>query len=196
MVRQCAFAAIAALALSLAATPSPAAEIDASAPFFNLSADRVAANVGDNLTVLVLETSAASRSTSSRGARSARVTALGYQGSGRQVQPEASFGGAFSGAGASSRSDNLVAQISVNVDSLAPNGDLLVSGEQLLRIDGERTKITLQGKVRRADISANNTVLSSQLSGVTINYQGSGYSTRSGSPGFVVRVLSWLGLVL
>jgi flagellar L-ring protein precursor FlgH len=189
-------APIAAVAVAMMlGMPASGEEIGASPSFSGLASDRVAASIGDSLTILVMETSSASRSVSARGDRSANISAVTADGARAINEPRVGMAGTFRGAGSTTRADNLAAQISVSVEGIAPNGDLFVAGEQLLNIDGERTKIKLKGKVRRADISAYNTVPSSLLSNVAIDYQGSGFSTRSGRPGFLVRILNWLGIV-
>jgi hypothetical protein len=65
------------------------------------------------------------------------------------------------------------------VDQVFPNGDLHVSGTQTLNLNGEKTDIRIQGRVRVADISADNSVLSSRLAEAKIDYTGSGFVTRS-----------------
>src|SRR5690606_30946312 len=99
------------------------------------------------------------------------------------------------GEGRRDRSGKIIAQIGVVVDEVLPNGDLHVSGEQILNIDGDRTRIQLKGRVRRADIASNNTVLSSRLADVLIDYDGRGFVTRGAGPGILTRIFSFLGLV-
>ena len=88
----------------------------------------------------------------------------------------------------------LVAQITVVVTDILPNGDFLVLGEQLMRVNGENTRIAVRGRVRRADITSQNTVMSSRLGDAQISYDGHGFVSRSAKPGIVNRVFSFLGL--
>jgi flagellar L-ring protein precursor FlgH len=172
---------------------SQAALAQPATDFVSLAADRVAHRVGDTLTVLVFESSTASRSAASRSARSISAEAEARRatsyGAGLEIE------GGFTGEGANGRSGALVAQISVTVEGVEPNGDLKVAGEQVLNIDRERTRIRLTGRVRPADISTQNTVLSSRMAGVVIDYDGEGVFTRSARPGLIVRILNWLGLL-
>jgi len=80
------------------------------------------------------------------------------------------------------------------VESVLPNGDFQVAGQQTLVISGERTFIRLRGRVRRADISSGNAIVSTRLADAQIDYDGSGYVSRSGRPGPATRIFSWLGL--
>ena len=87
----------------------------------------------------------------------------------------------------------MVAQISVTIVRVLPNGDFQVSGEQQLNINGDKTNIRIKGRVRQADIS-NNAVLSTRLADAVIDYDGTGFVSRSAKAGFLTRVFNWLGL--
>ena len=103
--------------------------------------------------------------------------------------------GSFGGNGQTSRSGRMVAQISVRVDSIYPNGDLAISGTQALNISGERTNIRIRGRVRPADIAGDNSVLSARIADAQIDYEGSGFVSRSARPGLFQRIFSFLGLM-
>ena len=159
-----------------------------------LASDRTARQVGDALTIVVYEsasaTNAASTSSKKNTALSGDVNAAHFDKSaGLQ------FGGSSQGLGSTGRSGQMVAQISAVVDAVLPNGDLEISGQQELHISGERTHIRVKGRVRPADISAANAVLSSRLADATIDYDGTGFVSRSGKPGLVTRIFNWLGLL-
>lgn len=180
---------------AIGAGVASAADIAISPEFAHIASDRIARDVGDTVTVLVYETSSASRASSTRTNRSSGIEAQASDGGGAGAQARAALSGGFNGLGQNGRSDNLVAQISVTVRNLKPNGDLEVAGEQTLRIDGERTHIRLHGVVRPADISTSNTVPSARLSDVVIDYDGAGFTARGARPGILNRVLSWMGLL-
>ncbi len=106
---------------------------------------------------------------------SARLSGLKHGG---QVQASGDYN--YSTSGQNGRSGQLLARISVVVDDVLPNGDLHVVGDQLININGEKTQIHLTGRVRRADIAGNNTVLSSALADATIVYGGPNGEHRQG----------------
>ena len=85
----------------------------------------------------------------------------------------------------------MVAQISVVVDRVLPNGDLHIQGAQHLTVDGAQTFIEVEGRVRPSDISAQNTIPSSRIADAVIDYDGKGQGARKTGP--VGRVLGWLG---
>ena len=157
----------------------------------SLASDRAAANVGDSLTVLIQEASQAYDTTKNVTAGGIGLSGQdsGSSTNGGQLGASGDFN--HSANGQHGRSGQMVAQISVVVDDILPNGDLHVSGDQLININGEKTQIHLKGRVRRADISTSNTVFSTSLADATIVYGGPGLTGAPENPGIVKRVLSW-----
>lgn len=159
-----------------------------------LASDRTAAAPGDSLTVFIVEASSAATTAQSGSQRDTRLS--GSIGAGGQIEQSGSLGlqGGFDGRGQLSRSGRLVGQIGVVVQEVLPNGDLRIAGAQTIEIDGERTAIRIDARVRPADISGDNTVLSSRLADAHIVYDGDGTLSRGGRPGPINRILSWFGL--
>ena len=155
-----------------------------------LASDRTAEKVGDSLTVLIQEVSQASgtsRNTRESGAgASGQLSGLKHGG---QLNLSGDYN--YSTSGQNGRSGQLVATISVVVDNVLPNGDLHVMGDQLIDINGEKTRIHLAGRVRRADIGANDTVLSTALADATINYGGPDPNGGGHKRGVLSRLFSW-----
>jgi flagellar L-ring protein FlgH len=136
----------------------------------SLVSDRTADKVGDSLTVLIFESSQATDAS-----KKSNTGALGLSGryeSGGSTSDQVGVQGSYSlGNGdQTGHSGHMVARISVVVDEVLPNGDLHVSGEQLLNINGRKVRIFLSGRVRRADIASSNVVLSTSLADATIVY--------------------------
>jgi flagellar L-ring protein FlgH len=192
------FAAVTWLSLLGAAQAS---DLAPSGNWSSLASDRVARRVGDLLTVVVYESStasgsaenAANKSTSFQGQVSAgNPTAIFNTG----VNEQASLGlsHASDNTGSTTRTGTMVGEISVTIDAVLANGDLHVSGVQVLNINGERTRIGVKGRVRLADISASNTILSTSLADATIDYDGAGFVSESSKPGLITRALNWIGL--
>jgi len=175
--------------------PSAAADLYPGGGWPALASDRPAAQVGDILTVIIYENSLATNSVQSMTHKNTHI--------GGQLKTDNSVGnsadlalnGSFDGGGQNGRSGRIVAQMSVTVDQVLANGDLHVSGEQVLNIAGDKTDIRLKGRVRPQDIANDNTVLSTRLADVTIDYDGRGYVSRSGKPGIVNRIFGFLGLI-
>ncbi|KSB91858.1 hypothetical protein AS593_07485 [Caulobacter vibrioides] len=187
-------AAFAALLCACAVVPAAAADLYKPGTGASLAADRVARQVGDSLTVLVYESSAASNTIQRGNSKKTRVA--GEIGGQRQTDTaRLELDGSYTGSGQTARTGKLVAQISVTVDQVLPNGDFLISGNQLLTVNAERTTIKIKGRVRPADISSANTVLSSRIGDAMIDYDGAGFASRSAQPGPLTRIFNRLGLM-
>jgi flagellar L-ring protein FlgH len=182
------------------AEPLGAANLTARGNWSALASDRSARSVGDVLTVIVYESSNATNSAENTISKSStfqgQISAGNPLIAGNGLNEAASLGlshGADN-RGSTTRAGTMVAQISVTVDSVLPNGDLHVVGAQVLNINGERTNIHIAGRVRPADISAGNAILSSSLADATIDYDGAGFVSDSTRPGLITRALNWVGL--
>jgi flagellar L-ring protein precursor FlgH len=185
-------AAFALFGLTLA-WPAQAADLFKNDNWAAMASDRSAHKVGDILTVVVYESSTATDSANSSSDKSSQF--------GGQIAADSKFNHSgnlslqsqSNDSGTTGRSGGMVAQISVTVDGVLPNGDLHVSGSQELNINGDKTNIRIKGRVRSADIS-NNAILSNRLADATIDYDGEGFVSSSARPGLLTRLINWLGL--
>lgn len=163
--------------------------------FRPLTADTKAFRVGDVVTVQVVESASAAANADTgsrrRGAATAQLNALksGSATTGAGVE----LGGEFDGGGRTARTGKLLAQLSVTVREVLPNGDLRLDGEQLLTINGEQQRIQLQGRARPQDISDGNLVLSTRLADARIHYLGEGDLSARQKPAWWRRWLDELG---
>jgi flagellar L-ring protein precursor FlgH len=160
----------------------------------SLVAEDKALRVGDVLTVIVQEAASATSSADLRAQRDFTVSARAGTSSGEPHSASAGTASASDGAGRTERSGRLLAQLSVRVTDVNANGDLNVSGQQSLRINGEEQLITLSGTVRPRDITENNTVLSSRIADARIRFDGKGFVTDQSRPGWLARLFGFLGL--
>jgi flagellar L-ring protein precursor FlgH len=175
-----------------------AADLSAAKDWSSLASDRIARSVGDSLTVVIDENSAGSGTAENSADKN--TTLQGQISAGNSFLPSLNEGASLGvghtadNTGTTTRSGSMVAEISAIVDSVLPNGDLHISGQQILNINGEKTTIRVQGRVRLADISASNAILSSNLADATIDYDGQGFVSQSSQPGLLTRALNWIGL--
>lgn len=177
--------------LALAAPPVAAGDLYKPGSWPALASDRVADHVGDSLTVLIQEASQASDSSQNASQGGFGVTGS-YTANSDHGDGRLGLSGNANSGGQNVRAGHMVARISVVVDDVLPNGDLHVTGDQLININGRKTQIHLSGRVRRADISSANTVLSSALADATIVYGGPGLDGSNEKRGFLSRMFSWL----
>lgn len=159
----------------------------------SLGTDRKAARVGDVLTIQVVETSSATSSADTTTGRKAGIDAEFSMSRRPTTAARVDVEGDFEGGGKTQRSGRLLAQMSVNVVDIAPNGDLYVKGDQLLTVNDEQQKIQVKGRVRAQDISPANVVLSTRLAEAEIVYVGEGELAGRQRPAWWNRFLNWLG---
>lgn len=165
--------------------------------FQSLTSDRKGNRVGDLITVLIVETSTASSSADTRLDRSANVgVAVGLERTviNRHLNANVGVSSDTDGRGRTERSGQLLAQVTVSIAEVLPNGDLRLAGEQIIEINDERQQIRLEGRIRPQDLLENNTVLSSKLADTKISYLGDGVVGEKQRPAWWQRVLTVLGL--
>ena len=82
--------------------------------------------------------------------------------------------------------------MTVTVIDTKPNGDLIIDGVRVLKINGETEAIHVSGSVSPSLVSANNTVPSSSIGDLNIEYTGKGSITQGTRPGVLVRFVNWI----
>lgn len=161
--------------------------------FQALTADRKARVVGDLLTVMIYENASASTTADTTSGRSAGVGVSASVQS-RDYRAGISTNNDFEGRGTTQRTGRVLAQLTVTVRQVLPNGDVMLAGIQDLEINGERQTIKLEGRVRPQDISENNTVLSTRVADAHISFVGDGVLADRQKPSWWHRLLTWFGV--
>ena len=160
----------------------------------NLLGDRKALAVGDVLLVQIVETSSATAGADTTTAKKNTV-GLGIVFPNTTKNISGDLEGDFSGQAKISRSGKVLAQISVVITAVDPAGLMSVHGHQFIEINGDKQEIELSGSIRPEDISDGNSILSSRIADAKIRYVGDGVLAETQRPGWVVRLLSWLGVI-
>jgi flagellar L-ring protein FlgH len=184
--------AIAAAAFILA-SPAAAQDLYGGGNWPAMAADRRASAVGDTITVVVAQVSESANSTQNSSRKATDLSGSLRAGSVNEGG-ELSLGGGYTGRGEVRRSERLVAQLSVTVEAVLPNGDYRILGRQRMHVNGEETVIAVRGRIRAADIRSDNSILSSRIADAEIDYDGKGFVSRSAKPGLINRIFSFLGL--
>lgn len=180
-------------ALSVSA-PAAAENLFAHDNWSALASDRRPEKVGDMVTVIVAENQQASNTVRKGSKKRTAIDGQIFAGN-FDKSAGGSLGGTFDGEGTNARADKVLAQLSATVTGIEPNGDLRISGWQRLAINGELTNIKVSGRIRRQDVTGDNTVRSSRLADAVIEYDGKGFATRSAKPGLVTKIFNWLGIL-
>ncbi|GIX07883.1 MAG: flagellar L-ring protein [Candidatus Poribacteria bacterium] len=162
----------------------------------SLYADLKASRVGDVVTVLVLESTQASRSATIQTGRS---DSIGFDGSfrsgtGTQQGASGQFGAnaEHNGGGETRSSGVLRTTVTAVVTEVLPNGYLQLEGTRILDINGEKEILRVRGICRPQDIRKDNTILSNQLANAEISYTGEGLIAKHNKPNLFLRILSSL----
>lgn len=183
---------ITALVVALGATAS-------SAQIQSMFADPKANQVGDALTVIIQENASASNRTSTKTAKNSKTAISStIPGAGNILDfiplhsLDSGFDNQYTGDASTSRSARLTARMTVTVVGKKPNGDLIIEGVRTLKINGENEAIYVNGSVNPAMVRRDNTVLSSSIADLQIEYTGKGTITQGTRPGVVVRFINWI----
>ena len=153
-----------------------------------------AGQVGDILTIVLVERTSASKSNSSATDRGGNV-GLTPPSSGPLsfFKPsDVNMGGnqSFQGKGDTAQSNALSGEVSVTIVAVHPNGTLLVRGEKQLTLNRGDEHVQISGLVRMSDISADNRVLSTRVADARIRYTGRGEIARASRQGWLQRFFS------
>ena len=95
----------------------------------------------------------------------------------------------FEGTGETNRDGTLTATISARVIDKTMDGNLVIRGYREIRVNNETQFIILSGIVRPRDVSANNTIQSSNIADARIEYSGTGIVSEKQQPGWLARGL-------
>ncbi|HEX8421483.1 MAG TPA: flagellar basal body L-ring protein FlgH [Sphingomonas sp.] len=153
-----------------------------------------AGRVGDPLTIVLVERTAASKSASSKldssGSGGITPPASGLLNLFNRSDASASGNRSFDGKGSTDQANSLSGEVSVTVAEVYPNGTMLVRGEKRVTLNRGDEYVRIKGLVRLADISADNRVLSTRVADAQIAYTGKGDVARASRQGWLSRFFS------
>lgn len=162
----------------------------------------VARRVGDTLTIRLLESTNATKSSSTSTSKATNVEMPGVTIAGRPVtangtpilNAQVDNSSSFDGSGGSSQSNRLVGDITVTVAQRLPNGNLLIRGQKWITINQGREYVRIQGIVRPIDIDPDNSISSLKVADAQIGYGGKGALNDANTPGLLARFFNvpWL----
>lgn len=160
----------------------------------DLFTDHKANQVGDLVTIIIVEQSQASQNASTQSSKEGSVGVGPGLGILKDVLPEISGSGgdSLSASGKTSRGGSLQAKVTVRISEILPDGNLLLEGKQLITINGEKQEIVVSGLVRPQDITYDNTVLSTFVADAEITYVGNGPIGDRQKPGVLTKIFHWL----
>lgn len=156
----------------------------------SLTSDSRAYRVGDAVTVILQETTQASKraGTSFSKGSSVAVSPLGALGKTfGKTAIDLSADRNFEGDATSTQQNALSGALTVIVQEVLPNGLLRVAGEKNLTLNQGEEFVRLKGFIRAQDIDNDNQVSSLRVANARIAYSGKGALADANQPGWLTR---------
>jgi len=156
----------------------------------SLTSDSRAFRVGDIVTIILQETTQASKKAGTSFSKESadNINAPNLLG---KTFPKAGIGlgasNTFTGDSTSTQQNALSGAITVIVQEVLPNGLLRVSGEKTLTLNNGEEFVRLRGYLRAADIDADNQVSSQRIANARIAYSAQGTLADVQQPGWLTR---------
>lgn len=101
----------------------------------------------------------------------------------------AEFNKDWQGEGDYSRSESMTGRMTARVADVKPNGTIVIEARQTMIHDKEELTIVLTGTCRAADITIDNTVLSTELYDLHLDKQHKGELKKTTKKGFITKFI-------
>jgi flagellar L-ring protein precursor FlgH len=169
----------------------------------SLYRDLKARNIGDTVTITVVESADASEEATTETKRSHNwggklsasnpaVAGKNLLGGSTALDYSAEFGRGLKGSGKTTRTNTVKAYMTATVVDVLPNGNLVIRGSRWVKVNDELHQIVLEGVIRPVDISRNNTVMSQNIADAKIFIVGKGPVSRQQRPGWLGQIIDLL----
>jgi flagellar L-ring protein FlgH len=161
--------------------------------------DRRARQIGDIITVNLVEKTSASKNSNSSATKASTLSASIPNISGvpgkflAGLSVDGSGDNTFSGKGGAAAKNDFTGTITVTVIEVYPNGNLIVAGEKQVAINQGNEYIRFSGVINPFTVTGSNTVQSTQVADARIEYRGSGFVDESTTMGWLQR---FFGVIL
>ncbi|MFL6606002.1 MAG: flagellar basal body L-ring protein FlgH [Steroidobacteraceae bacterium] len=155
----------------------------------------IARHVGDIVTIVLNESTAAKKSATTTTAKATNQTLPGMTLLGAPVtihgtpvlENHIDDSSKFSGAGDSAQSNSLSGFITATVVRVLPNGNLLIKGEKQIWINQGSEYVRVSGVIRPIDLAPDNSIPSLKVGAARISYGGKGAVADANAPGWLSR---------
>ncbi len=160
-----------------------------------LAENPIARHVGDIVTIVLQEQTAAQKTATTDTSKSTSDTLPGMTLLGKALTVHGApitsnninDATKFSGEGDSAQSNSLTGYLAVTVMKVLPNGNLLVSGEKQLALNQGQEFIRVTGIIRPIDLAADDSIPSYRVAGAKISYVGKGALADANAQGWLSR---------
>jgi len=164
----------------------------------NYFSDVKARNIGDIVTINIVESASASKNAKTKTSRDSSIeaswagVASKLAGTWVGADQKVNFANSHDGQGETTRSSYLNAYITAEVIDKTPSGNLVIRGSRQVQVNNENQFINIQGVIRPFDIASNNIVLSTAVADAQIELTGQGVVSDKQRVGWMTRVLDWV----
>jgi flagellar L-ring protein precursor FlgH len=184
---------------TLASSPTPEeGSLWTGKDLYGVCADLRARNVGDIVTINIVESASASKNATTKTSKATALDASwtgvlqNISGDLLGSSVKAGFANSSDGQGATTRNSTLNAYISAHVIQVLPNGNLAIQGSRQVQVNNENQIINIQGVIRPVDIDSRNEVLSTSIAEAKIELNGQGVISDKQRVGWLTRILDWV----
>ncbi|MGJ8598244.1 flagellar basal body L-ring protein FlgH [Sulfitobacter sp.] len=150
-----------------------------------------ARTLGDMVTILLIESTSTSKSTTGQTNRSGSFGITPpIAGPLDFLNPDAltaSGEGSFNGGGTAAQRSQMTGTVAVTIAAIYPNGTAEVVGEKQMALSQGDEWVQFAGRIRLVDIDSDNTLVSSRVANARIIYTGQGAVQQASRPGWLSR---------
>ncbi|MEL7445613.1 MAG: flagellar basal body L-ring protein FlgH [Pseudomonadota bacterium] len=155
-----------------------------------------ARSIGDMVTILLVESTSTSKSTSGATNREGGLSLTPpIAGPLDFLNPDAlkaAGEASFTGQGNAAQRSQLNGAVAVTIAAIYPNGTAEVVGEKHMSLSQGKEWVQFAGRIRLIDISAENTLPSSRVANARIIYSGNGVVQQASKPGWLSRFFNFI----
>lgn len=163
----------------------------ASDGYSNLVTGTRARKLGDMVTIVLVESTSTSKSTTGATDRDGSFALIPPAGGLFDfIDPadlNASGQASFNGSGNAAQQSQLTGTVAVTIAALYPNGTAEVVGEKLMSLSQGDEWVQFAGRIRLVDIDVDNRLSSAQVANARIIYSGKGSVQQASRPGWFSR---------
>jgi len=155
-----------------------------------LTSDSRAFRVGDVVTVILEETTQASKKAGTSFSKTSDASVSPLKALGKtfgKTSLNVAADRSFAGDATSTQQNALSGALTVVVQEVLPNGLLRVAGEKTLMLNQGEEFLRLKGYLRAGDIGADNQVSSLRVANARIAYSAKGALADANTPGWLTR---------
>ena len=156
-------------------------------------ADRKACAVGDIVTIVISESTTLSTAKNTDNSKKGSTSVNAGVGI-FDFLKAASAGGSdsFSAKGSATATNRSIANVTVTVTEVFPNGNMVLEGTQSIWQNKDEHKITFRGICRVDDILSNNTIPSTKIADATVRFDGKGPLNAKQRQGILTQIFNFL----